>query len=711
MKKNVAMIMNPRSIAVVGASSKKGSVGNDVFRNIINSEFQGVVYPVNPKAKFINSVPCYPTLADIPGPVDLGVIVVPAHFVPQVIEEAAKKGVNGLVVISAGFREIGGEGAKLEIQVKELVRKHGMAMVGPNCLGVINTHETVRMNASFARKTPKSGNIAFISQSGALCTAVLDFAQGRNFGFSKFVSFGNKADINEIDLLEYLGDDPYTDVILMYLEDISDGRRFIETAGRITWETETPILALKSGRSEEGARAASSHTGSLAGSDAAYDAIFYQSGIQRLETIEELFNCAVAFSTQPVPRGRRVAIITNAGGPGIMATDAAIRHGLHLAQLTPKSTELLQTSLPATASIKNPVDIIGDAQHDRYESAIRTVLMDKNVDAAVIILTPQSMTDIMATAEIVPRITLGVAKPVTCSFMGVVDVSAGVEYLESHGIPSYPFPEEAVRALASMCRYNEILNIPNRMFEELPVDRKGADKLIRSFLGTRDDRYLMEFEANQLLETYGFPVLPGRLVDDPSQLKEVIRELKPPVVMKISSPDVVHKFDVGGVKLDIRTEYQAQKAYETIVENLGKWNSKARFQGILVQKMVKKGIEVILGSKRDHRFGPLCMFGLGGTLVELLKDVTFRLAPMWRASAEVMVASIKAYKLLEGFRGQPKADIRAIEDCLLRLSQLVSNHNEIEELDINPLIVYEKGKGCVVADSRILLKRPPTSGT
>lgn len=706
MGKDVSGIMSPRSIAVIGASSRKGSVGNDVFRNILNAEFQGVVYPVNPKAQFINSVPCYASLADIPGPVDLGIIIVPARAVPQVIEEAAQKGVRGLVVISAGFKEVGGEGVELENRVKELVSQHSIPLVGPNCLGVINTHETVRMNASFSRKMPRPGNIAFISQSGALCTAVLDFAEGRKFGFSKFVSFGNKADINEIDLLEYLGEDSYTDVILMYIEDISDGRRFIQTASRITWEIEKPILTLKSGRSEEGARAASSHTGSLAGSDAAYDAIFYQSGIQRLETIEELFDCAVAFSTQPLPRGRRVAIITNAGGPGIMATDAAIRHGLHLAQLTPKTTELLHKSLPATASIKNPVDIIGDAQHDRYEAAIRTVLMDKNVDCGVIILTPQSMTDIMATAEIVPRVILGVAKPVTCSFMGVVDVSEGVEYLEDHGIPNYPFPEAAVRALASICRYSEILAIPHRVFEEMPVDREGADRLIQSFLDVRDHRYLLEFEANQLLEKYGFPVLPSRLVQDPSELKEVLRELKPPVVMKISSPDVIHKFDVGGVKLDINTEHQAQKAYETILENVRAHYPDAQIQGIFVQKMAEKGIEVILGSKRDRKFGPLCMFGLGGTLVEVMKDVSFRLAPMWRASAEIMVRSVKAYKLLTGFRGQPPADIRAIEDCLLRLSQLVSNHPEIDELDINPMIVYAEGKGCVVADSRIVLRRP-----
>ncbi|MBW2307376.1 MAG: acetate--CoA ligase family protein [Deltaproteobacteria bacterium] len=709
MERDINAIMGPRSIAIVGASSRKGSVGNDVFRNVVNAEFQGVVYPVNPRAQYINSVPCYQSLADISGPVDLGIIIVPARSVPQVIEEAAQKGVKGLIIISAGFKEIGGEGAELENRVRNLVRKHGIPLIGPNCLGVINTHETVSMNASFSRWMPLPGNIAFISQSGALCTAVLDFAGGRKIGFSKFVSFGNKADINEIDLLEYLGNDPYTDVILMYLEDITDGRKFIEKASRITWEFEKPILALKSGRSEEGARAASSHTGSLAGSDAVYDAIFYQSGIQRLETIEELFDCANAFSTQSMPRGRKVAIITNAGGPGIMATDASIRHGLQLASLTAKTTELLQRSLPPTANIQNPVDIIGDAKHDRYEAAIRAVLMDKNVDCAVIILTPQSMTDIMETAEIIPRVTSGVAKPVTCSFMGVVDVSKGVEYLETHGIPNYPFPEAAVRSLASMCRFTEILNIPHREFEGLPVDREKAERLIQRFSGDHDYRYLMEFEANQLLEMYGFPILPSRLIHNPSQLKEVLRELKPPVAMKISSPDIVHKFDVGGIKLNIRTEYQARKAYETIVGNIRERHPDARIHGIFVQKMANKGIEVILGSKRDRKFGALCMFGLGGTLVEIFKDVSFRLAPMWRASAEVMVRSVKSHELLKGYRGQPAADIRAIEDCILRLSQLVSNHQEIDELDINPLIVYPEGKGCVVADSRILLKRPSAS--
>jgi acetyltransferase len=439
MVKNIESIMNPRSIAVVGATNRPSSVGLAVFRNILDAGFEGVLYPVNLKAKSIQSVKAYPKLMDIPDEVDLAVIIVPAEIVCSVMEEAGQKGVKGAIVISAGFREVGGRGVELENCLKQAVRKYDIRLIGPNCLGVINNNQKVRMNASFATKTPKAGNLAFISQSGALCTAVLDYAEGRNIGFSKFVSFGNKADVNETDLLRYLKDDPDTEVILMYLEDITNGREFLETAREITWEAHKPMLAIKSGRSAEGARAAASHTGALVGSDDAYDAIFYQSGILRVEGVAELFNRAIAFAKQPIPKGNRIAIITNAGGPGIMATDAVVRHNLKIATLSEETKQKLKQELPPTANIENPVDVIGDATHQRYEAAIRYVLMDENVDGAIVILAPQAMTDVLETAEIVPRVIKGINKPVLCSFMGIVDVSKGIRYLEEHGIPNYPF--------------------------------------------------------------------------------------------------------------------------------------------------------------------------------------------------------------------------------------------------------------------------------
>jgi len=707
MKNSIDFIMQPKSIAVVGASNRPGSVGLSVFRNILNANFQGVLYPVNPKAGSVQSVKAYTRLAEIPDEIDLAAIIVPAHIVPTIVEEAAEKKVKGLIVMSAGFKEIDGKGAELENRVKELVTQHGIRLVGPNCLGIINTNEKVRMNASFVRKMPKAGNIAFISQSGALCTAVLDYAEGKNIGFSKFISFGNKADVNEIDLLQYLKDDPDTDVIIMYLEEISNGRKFIETAREITWENKKPILAIKSGRSPEGARAAASHTGSLAGSDMAYDAIFFQSGIQRMEGINELFNCAIAFANQPIPKGNQIAIITNAGGPGIMATDAAIRHGLTLASLSDTTRTKLKEHLPPTASLQNPVDLIGDATHERYEGAILDVLMDDNVQGAIVILTPQAMTDILETAEIVPRVVKGIDKPVLCCFMGIVDVSEGIRYLEKHGIPNYSFPEEAVRALAAMVRYGGLLRLEKRSFRRVAADREAAAQIIREKLKDSDRHYMPENEANEILQCYGFPVLKSRLIKDPSEIPLSAEKIGLPVAMKISSPDIVHKFDAGGVRVKIKTVEQAQKAYEEIIENAKKFNPAAHINGVMMEKMARGGVEIILGATRDPKFGPICMFGIGGRFVEAVKDVTFRLAPMWEISAEIMIRSIKSYQVLRGVRGLPPSDIDAIKDCLLRLSQMVSDHPEIAELDINPLLVYPEGEGCVVVDSRILLTKVP----
>jgi len=703
--KNIKSIMNPSSVAVIGASNRPGSVGGAVFQNLLDGGYTGVLYPVNSRQRSIHSVRAYPGLSDIPDEVDMAVIIVPAASVPEVVEEAAEKGVRGVVIISAGFRESGEEGARLEDQLVSLADEKGIRMVGPNCLGVINTNAEYMMNASFASKMPKPGNIAFISQSGAVCAAVLDVAEGRNIGFSKFISFGNKADVNEIDLLRYLKDDPDTDVICMYLEDISSGRGFIEICREITWKANKPIFAVKSGRSPEGARAAASHTGSLAGSDMAYDAIFFQSGVQRVEGISELFNYAIAFAKQPVPKGNSIAIVTNAGGPGIMATDAAIRHDLSLAALSDETGKKLKEQLPSAASIHNPVDIIGDATHERYEAALRSVMEDENVHAGIVILTPVAMTDILETARIVPQVSKGIDKPILCAFMGIVDVSEGVRHLEENSIPNYAFPEEAVRAASSMVRFGDLLRLERREVRRVAADREAGAQIIQKRLADHDEYMMPESEANELLQCYGFPVLKSRVVKEESEVEKAAEEVGFPLAMKIHSPDISHKFDAGGVKLKISSIEEARQAFGEILANAKDYNVKARLEGVLMEKMARGGVEVILGSTRDARFGPVCMFGLGGTFVEAIKDVTFRLAPMWEVSAEIMIRSIKAYKVLQGTRGQPASDISAIKDCILRLSQMVSDHPEIAELDINPLIVYPEGQGCVVADSRVLLKR------
>jgi acetyltransferase len=651
----------------------------------------------------VQSVKAYPAISEIPDEIDLAVIIVPADLVAGILEEAGKNKVKGAIIITAGFKEIGGKGIELEANLKKIVKKYSIRVVGPNCLGITNNNSSVLMNASFAQKMPKPGNLAFISQSGALCTAVLDYADGRNIGFSKFISFGNKADVNEIDLLYYLKEDPDTDVILMYLEDISNGKEFLETAREITWGAKKPILVVKSGRSAEGARAAASHTGSLAGSDSAYDAIFNQSGIQRVEGINELFYYAMAFSKQPVPKGNRIAIVTNAGGPGIMATDAAVRHNLHMAPLSDETKKKLKETLPPTASIQNPVDVIGDATYERYESAIRTILRDDHVDGAIVILSPQAMTAPLKTAEIMPRVVEGIDKPVLCSFMGIVDVSEGVRHLEEHGIPNYAFPESAVRAMASMVRYGWLLRLERREVRRLAADRDTATQIIKRKLEGVDRYYMPEREANELLQSYGFPVLKSILIESESKINGAVDEIGLPVVMKICSRDIIHKYDAGGVILNIQNKTEAKKAYNKILNNAKEFNPRADIDGVIIERMARGGIEVILGATRDPNFGPICMFGLGGTYVEAMKDVTFRLAPMWEVSAEIMIESIKSYRVLQGIRGAPPSDIASIKDCILRLSQMVSDHPEISELDINPLIVYPEGEGCVVSDSRILL--------
>ncbi len=700
--KNIEPLLSPRSIAVVGASSRPGTVGNSLFLNLLNGGFQGAVYPVNPKAKFINSVRTYPSLSAIDDDVDMAALVIPPQYIPDTIVEAGEKGIKALLVISAGFKEVGPEGAALEETVKTLVARYNIPLVGPNCLGIINTDSEVSMNASFALKIPKRGNLGFISQSGAICTAVLDYADVHNLGFSKFVSFGNKADVNEVDLLRYMGDDPQTKVICMYLEDISNGREFVNVCREIFWDKKKPILAIKAGRSAEGARAASSHTGSLAGSDAVYEAQLLQSGVQRVNKIEELFDLAEAYSNVPMPRGRNVAIITNAGGPGILATDAAVKAGLKLAEFSEKTKTALRKHLPPTASVGNPVDVIGDATSKRYEAACNLVVKAAHVDALVVILTPQSMTDIVGCAQAIHRVIEETDKPVICSFMGGSHIAAGVRYLKENGIPNYIFPEEAMHTLGEMCRFAEILTVPDRVFREFSVDRDAAEAFVMQKLESVETAYLTQFEASRLLGFYGFPLLQSRLATDEESLASIVKTLKPLFAMKIMSEDVIHKWDVGGVVLNVPAEETAA-AFQKIIANVKSHVPEARIQGILVEEMAQKGVECILGANRDPMFGPLCMFGLGGTMVEVMKDVTFRLAPMWKASAERMIRQIKGFKILEGVRGKPPVDLNAIEECLLRLSQLTSEIREIVELDINPLIAHTEG--CVVADSRILLRR------
>jgi acetate---CoA ligase (ADP-forming) len=710
-------IFSPQSVAVIGASGIPGKVGHDIFENILRGGYTGTLYPVNPKAKSILSVRAYPRILDIPDEVDLAMIILPPRAAQAAVEDAIKKGVKGIVIVSAGFREVGAEGLDIENRIVSLCRDAGVRVVGPNCLGVINPTAAVRLNASFSSRMPQAGNVSFISQSGALCTAVLDFAADREFGFSKFISIGNKADVDELDLLHYLHMDVDTEVIMIYLEELRRGAEFVQAVKEITAGDvrPKPVLVIKSGRTSEGAMAAASHTGSLAGSDAVYNAIFKQSGIIRVDTIDELFDFATAFSyknesalgklRRKVPYGNRVAIVTNAGGPGIVATDMTVSTGLKLARFEEETLQTLASHLPDTANLQNPVDVIGDAAPDRYENALDAVIKDQGVDGALVILTPQSMTKALATAEAIARIARRSHKPVLCCFMGIVDVSAGAKYLQAHGIPVFKFPENAAKAFSALYRYSQWMNRQILAPLKLEHDVERANEIIRNALSA-EKTYLGEVGGLDLLTCYGFSVLPTQLATTEEEAVLVAEKIGYPVVMKIVSSQIVHKSDAGGVVVGPSHEAAVRQAFKDITANARAYDATALIDGVLIQKLAAKGEETIIGMMRYPIFGPLLMFGIGGIFVEVFQDVVFRLAPIGRNEARRMIGEIKGYKLFKGFRGRPEADLDGLEKLLVSLSDMVINHPEIHELDINPLLLHEKGRGATVADCRIVLKAP-----
>ncbi len=703
--KRLDSIFHPKSVAVIGASRQPGSVGHSLLANIIDSRFQGIVYPVNPKAGGILGFKTYPSVLDIPDPVDLAVVIVPAPYVAPVLDDCGQKGIKAAVTISAGFKETGEKGAALEKEVQEVIRKHNIAHIGPNCLGVINTAAETSMNATFGTSMPEEGNIAFLSQSGALCVAVLDYAKEANIGFSKFISMGNKAGVNENDLLRYLKDDPKTDVILMYLEDLADGREFMRIAQEITDHPENPkpVLALKAGRTVIGAKAVSSHTGSLAGSDRVYDAIFEQSGVMRGETLEEVFDYVKAFSSQPLPKGNHAAIITNSGGPGILATDTCIQHGIKVDPFSEKTQKELREVLPPGVSPNNPLDLIAEAQEKQYEGGLDTLLSDSQVHSAIVILTPTAFTHVEEIAHAIVRQAKAHKKPVLCCLLGVYDVSAGIEILEENKIPTYRFPESAARALAELTRFTWWMKKPATEIKKYDVDKEQAAQVMEKVRA--DGRtFLMEPEAYEVMEAYGFPVVRSKLTSSPDEAAAAADEIGYPVVMKVTSPDVIHKFDFGGVRVGLKSGVEVRAAFQEIRQSVLNRNPETRIKGILVEEMAGKGQEVILGVSNDPQFGPILMFGLGGIYVEVLEDVTFRLAPVTELSARRMITTTRTYKILDGYRGGPVYDIPAIEDCLKRLSQLAADFDAIRELDINPLFVYPEGKGCAIVDARIILK-------
>jgi acetate---CoA ligase (ADP-forming) len=712
-------IFSPKSVAVVGASTTPGKVGHDIFCNILKGDYAGTLYPINPSARSVACIKAYARIADVDDDVDLAIVILPPRAALDSVREAVEKGVKGIVIVSAGFREVGAEGLDMENRIVAICREAGVRLVGPNCLGVINPLPAVRLNASFSARMPNPGKISFISQSGALCTAVLDFAADRDFGFSKFISVGNKADVDEMDLLAYLHEDLDTEVIMIYLEELRRGPEFIQTVKEITsGRRRTPVLVIKSGRTSAGARAAASHTGALAGSEAVYDSIFEQSGIIRANSINELFDFASAFAykthtalgkvSRKLPGGNRVAIVTNAGGPGIVATDVTVTSGLELARFSEKTIDTLAKSLPATANLHNPVDVIGDASQDRYENALAAVVKDEGVDGALVILTPQSMTNALGTAKAIVEVALGSRKPILCCFMGIVDVSEGVRFLQEHGYPVFRFPEDAAKAFGALYRYARwVSQEPLEPFE-LDHDREKARTIVRNCLDA-GKFHLGELGGLELLQCYGFSVLPTELGRTPEEAAAAAERIGFPVVMKVVSEQILHKSDAGGVVVGLHDVEAVKQAFDRIVEDAHRYDPKALVEGVLVQKMAHRGEEVILGMNRYPVFGPLLMFGMGGIFVEVFQDVRFSLAPVGRDEAVGMIRGIKGVKLLRGFRGRPKADVRSVERLVVSLSSMAMDNPEIMEMDINPLLVHEEGKGATVADCRIILKMPEAS--
>ena len=694
-------IWTPQSVAVIGASAKPQSLGRAVFANLLFAGYNGCVYPVNTKARSVLGVRAYPRVTDVPDDIDLAVVLVPAGFVPQVLQDAGKKGVKGAIVISAGFREIGGEGIELERQLEEIARTYGMAIVGPNCFGAINTDPDVSLNATFARNFPYRGKIAFISQSGAVGVGALEYAAAEKIGFSKFVSIGNKVDIHENHLLEVLAEDPQTEVILLYLEALENPKEFVNLALKIS--EKKPILAVKSGRTKEGAKAAASHTGALSGSDEAYDSLFAQCGVLRVETLEELFRYGIAFANQPLPRGPNIAIVTNAGGPGIMATDASVRYNLKLASLDPKTQSILRSDLPPTVSLKNPIDLIGDADENRYQLALQAVLGDDNVHGVITICVPQMATDLEAISSTIVKQAKFSDKPVFAVYMATGDIQKSLQILDDAHIPHFRFPEDATRAMSAMVRYVRWRMRPRTDIKHFEDVQPGKVREILDIALRDKRRFLPEPEAYKILGAYGLPMSRSKLVLDEKEAVRASNEIGYPVAMKIVSPDIVHKVDVGGVILDLCSDSDVGHAYYDLMERVQAAKQDARIWGVLIQEMVRGGKETILGMKRDPLFGGLLMFGLGGIYVEVFKDVTFRIAPIRELSAKSMIERIKGIRLLKGFRGEPPSDLDAIAESLLRLSQLVIDFPEIEEMDINPFIVLPSGEGARVVDARILI--------
>jgi acetyltransferase len=692
-------MFNPSSVAVVGASRSPEKIGNVVLRNILQSGYKGKVFPINPIASKILEVKTYPKISEIPE-VDQAIITIPAKYVPDALEECGEKAAKTVVVITAGFKEVGYEGAQLEKQCVEICKKYRMRMLGPNVLGYIDTWTPI--NASFSQSMALKGSIGLASQSGALCTALLDWSLQAGIGFSKFISVGNKADLTEADMLEIMSEDPATRVIVLYIESVVNGPRFINVARRVT--RKKPVVVLKSGVSEAGARAASSHTGALAGSDVAVETTFNQMGILRAHSLSELFNIAIALSSQPIPKGDSVGVVTNAGGPGVLTADAIETRGLKMASLLPETITKLRNNLPEEAAVNNPVDVVGDADIKRYAFGLRTVLDDPHACNIISMMAPTAVMPSEELADLLISIKKeGVKKPIISVLVGGPTMKKASDKLMVSGIPCFTFPEDGVETILGLTKYSKILELP--VEEEIPkaeVDRKKVQNIIGE--ARKDGRAaLLGSEAMAIADAYGINAAPTRLVTTGKEAAKLAEEMGYPVALKVSSPQILHKTDIGGVKLNLSSAQQVEEAFADIMDLVSARFPDARIYGCDLQKMVRPGFELIMGSSKDLVFGSLIMFGLGGIFANFLKDVSFGLAPLPERVADEMICKTKAYAILRGARGVKPYDVDAIRRMLLRLSQLVTDFPEITELDINPVFAYPEGEGCVALDVKIVV--------
>ena len=703
---NLDKIFNPQSVAIIGASDAEGSVGYAIVKNFTRLGYAGKVYFVNIRKPEILGVKTYPTVEQIPEHVDLAIIATPAKTVPDVIEECGRAGVRGAIIVSAGFKETGPEGKALEEKILETAKKFGIRIIGPNCIGIIRPR--INLNATFVDKMPKPGNVAFLSQSGALGSAILDWAIHENIGFSNFVSVGSMIDVDFGDLIDYFGTDPKTKSILMYMEGITEARKFMSAARHFA--RTKPIIVVKSGRFSESAKAAASHTGSLSGEDDIYDAAFKRAGIVRVEEISDLFNAAEVLGTQPLPRGPNLAIITNAGGPGVMTTDALIARGGKLAKLSKKTLDGLNSVLPPFWSRGNPIDVLGDAKTDRYKAAVEACLNDENIDGILVIFTQQAVSESVEIAKGIVELVRGKAyqnKTILTSFMGYDAVQEANSILNANNIPTYSTPEQAVKTYMYMHQYQRNVELIYETPEELSVDASPPKRPINVILrnaAMEDREVLTEDEAKKILKYYNFPVVKTAAANNVEEAVAYAQQLGFPVVLKILSPQIVHKSDAGGVILNVNSASEVREAFETLIQRATAYNPDAQIIGVTVQPMVqKKGYEVIIGGKTDPLFGPVILFGMGGVGVELFKDYSIGLPPLNTTLIRRMMEETKVYQQLKGYRNSPPADIKKLEETLLLFSQLLVDFPQIKEIDINPLLINEK-EACIL-DARIVVDK------